>query len=138
MDYGTHIKALLEEWQKLTQAESDAIASGQWQALLGAQQAKQSLREQIDELLREAPSPANSHPSSVNNQTVGRKSPIAGAPNHLISRLLEQERANQQALAEKRRLAHHAFAQSENSLRHLRQLNRAYGEQVGNQWQSYC
>jgi len=114
----TQIEELLEQWQKLTNAESDAITSGQWEAVLAAQQNKRSLQEQIDRVC------AGFKMESSNFAV-------------RISKLLEQERANQQALADKRRLAHHAFAQSESSLRHLRQLNRAYGADVGNQWQSY-
>ena len=113
---------LLEQWRRLTASESDAIRACNWDALLTAQANKHDLQQEIDRAC-----------SSLGASGTAESKRIRLT----ASRLLEDEHENQQALAEQRHAAGRAYHQSQNSLRQLHELNRAYGQHSMNSWQSY-
>ena len=125
---------LLAQWQDLSVAEGMAIQREDWNGLEAAQQAKRRLQDQIDSCQPDSPrwNPGTS--------TRGGLAPSPKLPELVFewaTKLQAQERSNAQLLADKLSAYRERMATLNASVRHLRQVQRAYGNAGSAAWQWY-
>lgn len=106
---------LLDDWRTLTEAESGAIASGDWSGLLAVQSGKAALRG-----------------AWLEAEARGVRFPRAA-----IEGLIALEHRNAEALAVRRRLAEEDRAALERSRRDLRRLQSHFHVPAASGWHSY-
>ena len=120
---------LLQAWRSLCESEHTAIESSEWEALKTAQAEKKKLQSQIDAALART----------------GER-PMAPGPSHrllppqvaeLVSELKRLEQENRDLLDQKLSVARSGMVQVNASVRHLRQVHQAYGQNASGNWQSY-
>ena len=123
---------LLSRWQALSSAECAAIRLEDWTALEAAQSAKRDLQQRIDSCQPDIPlwtSGQSPRPSS------SPRLPVAVLD--LAARLQSGERDNARLLASKMEEYRDRMASLNSSVRHLRQVHRAYGNTGSAAWQWY-
>jgi hypothetical protein len=123
------LAGLYDEWLRLTERESEAIAAGAWPVVASHQQAKLALQQYIaatsDRLKSERPGDAAGRTSESN--------PFKENLDHLIA----LESRNAETIAAKRRVAESERAQLDRASQNLRLVQRSYGSSPTTAWHSY-
>jgi hypothetical protein len=125
-------KALREayrEWQRLAQAEGEAIRAANWSLLFACQKALQLLRERITSLL-----PAvHQEWAETKIDPAQRREELYG----IIHRLIDITRHNKIMLQGMREAAQVKLKSLDGARKQLRQLRSSYGQTTVNTWQSF-
>lgn len=122
-DTHTKISALLEEWEVLSLAESEAIASEQWHQLRTHQSVKERLMTRLDEAIR------------ASGYSRDRLARIFAAPFNTLSHL---ERLNAQTLETAMTSIREQINRLDVSDRSLHKLRRSYGvSETHEAWSNY-
>jgi hypothetical protein len=118
-----------QQWQTLTEAESDAIRSGNWLQVQRLQASKQQLQECIGaatETLRAEAESSGADRSEIENEFHG-----------MVDHLIHLESRNREAVATRWQQTKADLAELESSRHNLRQVQRAYSPARAAVWQSY-
>jgi hypothetical protein len=129
MNTTADLKFWLAEWRKLTDLESKAILSDNWQEVAEQQSRKAQLQEELGRVLalaRATPSP-QAHTSAA----------MAGKFDSAVNELMALEMQNGDFLAAKRKCRQAELERLAMTLRDLHGVRRAYGSSRGPHWQSY-
>lgn len=116
--------ALLEEWRRLTECESDAIQRNDWAGVAEQQQLKKSLRESITRVQQRQAPPAAQGGLDQRFQA-------------LLGEVVALERRNGEILSAKRQQRQEELLRLHQANRQLQGVRRAYGSTSESWWQSY-
>ena len=120
---------LLEIWRTLSESERAAIESSEWEALKIFQAQKMKLQVQIDSVLKRA---------GERSMSPGPNTRLLSPQvSELVTVLKQLEQDNRDLLDRKLSLARSGMAQVNASVRHLRQVHQAYGQNTSGIWESY-
>jgi flagellar biosynthesis/type III secretory pathway chaperone len=115
MNFRQQIASLLKQWLEMTEAEGEAIRSGDISTLRDMQRSKAGLREPLAEVVTrwraEAPEEANAHPFRAE-----------------VTQLLALETRHAQLLASRKRNAQEKKALLEQALFNLRRVRSSYAQ----------
>ncbi|MBC8003395.1 MAG: hypothetical protein H7X97_12480 [Opitutaceae bacterium] len=117
------ITQLCEEWRRLTESETAAINSRDWNALTQAQGRKSDLRFALDAAAAQGAEP----------REPGRR----GSIRSIVEELMAMERANLNLLSAQISSAHGEQLRLAESAQNLRRLHRYSGKTASPVWQSY-
>ncbi len=118
-----------QQWQTFSEAEGEAIGSGDWPEVARWQAAKQQLQQSIvnaTETLRAEAEAAGVAGAQIENEF-----------HNLVDHLIQLESHNRDAIVVKRQRAQEAWTQLQLASQNLRLIQRAYATARGATWQSY-
>ena len=119
---------LLEHWQGLTQAETQAIEREDWGAVARQQRLKAGLRPEINRLREQQPLKPSAQPAS---------SPEEQRLRQVLQEVMLLETRNSESLATKRQIRRQELRRLNQAAHHLHGARRAYGRTPQHCWQSY-
>ena len=117
------INQLCDEWRRLTESETAAIKSHDWNSLVQVQSQKTDLRSAFDAIAAQGPDsrdPARRH-----------------VVHSVVAELMAMERANLDLLSAQISTAHGEQLRLAQSAKNLRRLHRYSGSSAAPVWQSY-
>jgi hypothetical protein len=129
MNAAAELGFALAEWRQMTDFESEAILSDNWQEVAEQQSRKAQLQIELGRLLALACTTpfSQAHTSRA----------MEGKFDSAVSELMVLERRNGDLLATKRRCREAELERLAMTLRDLQGVRRAYGSVRGPHWQSY-
>jgi len=129
MNTTAELRFWLAEWHRLTDLESKAILSDNWQEVAEQQSRKAQLQTELGRMLALACTTPFPHaPTSW---------AMEGKFDSAVSELMALERQNGDLLAAKRNCRQAELERLAMTLRDLHGVRRAYGSSRGPHWQSY-
>ena len=123
------LNGLLEEWEKLTLAETKAIHTDDWRHLHNVQSRKASLQQSIQD----------SEHSVFENSSLSdeRKQSVRSRLRETAAKLLALEQSNQEVLTKRITETDGDLKQSNRAISGLREVQKAYGRSGRSFWQAY-
>ena len=121
------IRARLDQWRTLTVAEGEAIRLGRWCEVEQLQRAKQQLQPLIQQAI-----------DGWRTLLAGREHDTVSAGfRHSVAELIQQETANAECIAARRRRMQHVREELESTTRQLHHVRQAYAPAAPVLWQSF-
>jgi hypothetical protein len=123
------LRSWLAEWRRLTDLESKAILSDNWQEVAEQQSRKAQLQKELGRALAST--------CTTPFTEVGTSWSMEGKFDSAVSELIALERQNGDLLAAKSKRRQAELERLGMTIRDLQGVRRAYGSSRGPHWQSY-